>query len=156
MAEGDTARLVVWSRELRRVYARLRKALELTRAAVADGDRASDTLDDLLLLCHGFCTALDAHHQGEDRELFPAVAAAHPEVADVLHRLQQDHSMIAHLVAALRQATRQSAPPAEVARHLDGIGAIMESHFRYEERQLLTILETLELSADPGQVLGPL
>lgn len=32
----------------------------------------------------------------------------------------------------------------------------MESHFRYEERQLLTVLETLSLDADPGDVFGPL
>lgn len=32
----------------------------------------------------------------------------------------------------------------------------MESHFRYEERQLLSVLETLELSADVDAVLGPL
>ncbi|MDQ0727279.1 hypothetical protein [Microbacterium sp. W4I20] len=36
------------------------------------------------------------------------------------------------------------------------IAAIMESHSRYEERQLLSVLETLELDADPGRVLGPL
>jgi hypothetical protein len=32
----------------------------------------------------------------------------------------------------------------------------MESHFRYEERELLTVLETLELDADPDTALGPL
>lgn len=43
-----------------------------------------------------------------------------------------------------------------LARHLDGIGAIMESHFRFEERRLLTVLEALALDADPRDVLGPL
>jgi hypothetical protein len=32
----------------------------------------------------------------------------------------------------------------------------MESHFRYEERQLLTVLDSLALDADPGETLGPL
>lgn len=32
----------------------------------------------------------------------------------------------------------------------------MESHFRYEERQLLAVLERLELEAEPRAVLGPL
>jgi hypothetical protein len=41
-------------------------------------------------------------------------------------------------------------------RHLEGIAAIMESHFRYEERQLLSVLETLSLDAPPEEVLGPL
>lgn len=30
----------------------------------------------------------------------------------------------------------------------------MESHFRNEDRQLLTVLETLELDADVGSVLA--
>ena len=32
----------------------------------------------------------------------------------------------------------------------------MESHFRYEERQLLAVLEGLALDADPGKALGSL
>jgi hypothetical protein len=44
----------------------------------------------------------------------------------------------------------------QVARRLDGIAAIMESHFRYEERQLLDVLATLRLDSDPERLLGPL
>jgi hypothetical protein len=32
----------------------------------------------------------------------------------------------------------------------------MESHFRYEERQLLAVLDGLELSSEVAEVLGPL
>lgn len=32
----------------------------------------------------------------------------------------------------------------------------MESHFRYEEREFLTILDALALDADPQDVFGPL
>jgi len=64
--------------------------------------------------------------------------------------------MIAHLLGGLQQAVDRSAAPAELDRHLEGIAAIMESHFRYEERQLLSVLETLELEADVPDVLGPL
>ncbi|MGH3655537.1 MAG: hypothetical protein ACRDUA_02665 [Micromonosporaceae bacterium] len=64
--------------------------------------------------------------------------------------------MIGHLLAGLRAAVDRSAPPAELNRHLEGIAAVMESHFRYEERQLLTVLDTLALDADPHDVLGPL
>lgn len=89
------------------MHDRLREALDLTRAALDGGAR--EATRDLLLFCRGFCAALAGHHEGEDRTLFPAVAAA-----------------------------------------------IMESHFRYEERQLLSVLETLRLDADPAEVLGPL
>jgi hypothetical protein len=156
VTEGGTTRLVAWSTELRQVHQRLRDALQLTRAALADGVPAEPAARDLLLFCHGFCTALSRHHEGEDRELFPAIAAAHPQLRETLRYLQQDHSMIGHLLGGLQAAVDRSAPPAELDRHLEGVAAVMESHFRYEERQLLGVLETLELRADRDDVLGPL
>ena len=141
---------------MRRVHARLREALRVTREAVDHGESAETPARELLLFCHGFCVALTGHHEGEDRELFPAIAAAHPELRDTLRYLQQDHSMIAHLVTGLQSSISASATSIELARHLDGIAAIMESHFRYEERQLLEVLETLAYSANPARVFGPL
>ncbi|MBQ1027167.1 hemerythrin domain-containing protein [Micromonospora sp. C95] len=156
MAEGEKTRLVAWSHELRSVHDRLREALRLTRSALDHGDAAGPATRDLLLFCHGFCAALTGHHEGEDRELFPAIAAAHPELRDTLRQLKQDHSMIAHLLAGLQAAVDRAASPAELDRHVEGIAAIMESHFRYEERQLLAVLDTLALNGDPHDVLGPL
>ncbi|MET4226377.1 hemerythrin domain-containing protein [Oerskovia enterophila] len=152
----ETPRLVAWSRELRGVHDRLREALRVTRAALDDGEPAEPAARDLLLFCHGFCTALTGHHEGEDRELFPAIAAAHPELVGTLRNLRQDHSMIAHLLSGLTAAVDRAAPPDELERHLEGVAAIMESHFRYEERMLLTVLDTLALDADVREVLGPL
>lgn len=156
MTERETTRLIAWSTELRRVHARLRDALELTRDALDDGHAADQATRDLLLYCHGFCVALDGHHQGEDRVLFPAIEQAHPHLTDVLRSLARDHSMIRHLVMGLRAAVDRSASTAELERHLDGIAAVMESHFRYEEKALLEVLATLELPADPASALGPL
>ncbi|MEZ3181320.1 hemerythrin domain-containing protein [Streptomyces pimonensis] len=156
MTERETTRLVAWSQELRRVHSRLREALSVTRDSLADGTSGEAATRELLLYCHGFCTALDGHHQSEDRTLFPAVAAAHPELRPVLRSLEQDHSMIAHLLGSLRDAVDRAAPPEELDHHLEGIAAIMENHFRYEERQLLAVLETLELTAAPGEALGPI
>lgn len=156
MTEGETTRLIAWSHELRAVHDRLRDALQVTRTALQDPAPAEAGVRDLLLFCHGFCAALTGHHRGEDRELFPAIAAAHPDLRPTLRYLQQDHSMIAHLLSGLQAAVDRSAPPAELDRHLEGVAAIMESHFRYEERQLLTVLDTLSLDADQFTVLGPL
>ena len=64
--------------------------------------------------------------------------------------------MIAHLITGLSESVARADSPSELDRHLEGIAAIMESHFRYEERQLLTVLETLALTADVEVVLGPL
>lgn len=155
VVEGDKARLVAWSRELRGVHDRLRAALRVTQQALTDGEPAEPATRDLLLFCHGFCAALTAHHRGEDGELFPAIAEQHPELRQTLSYLRQDHSMIAYLLAGLQAAVDRAAAPTELDRHLEGLAAIMESHFRYEERALLTVLETLTLDADPDAVLGP-
>ena len=128
----------------------------MTREAVRNGAAADQPGRDLLLYCHGFCAALDGHHRSEDRTLFPAIEVAYPELAPVLRSLQQDHSMISYLLSGLSSALDQSAPAAELERHLDGLGAIMENHFRYEERQLLAVLEGLELDAAVHDALGPL
>lgn len=141
---------------MRRVHARLREALRITREAVDSGESAETPSRELLLFCHGFCNALDAHHTGEDRTLFPAIEAAHPDLAPVLRTLQQDHSMIGHLLGALEAAVRSCSSPEVLGGHLEGIAAIMGSHFLYEERQLLTVLEGLALDADPGEALGTL
>ena len=157
MGEGEKTRLVAWARELRAVHGRLRDALHVTRAAVADGGAGAEPATrDLLLFCHGFCAALTGHHEGEDRELFPSIARQHPALRDTLRYLKQDHSMIAHLLGGLQAAVDRSASAAELDQHLEGVAAVMESHFRYEERTLLTVLETLDLDADPRAVLGPL
>ncbi|HIZ98971.1 MAG TPA: hemerythrin domain-containing protein [Candidatus Janibacter merdipullorum] len=155
MTEGDHTRLVAWAHELRAVHARLREALELVRSA-ADGGADPPSARDLLVYCRGFCTALTRHHEGEDRHLFPAVAEEHPQLADTLATLTQDHSMMSYLITGLESALQREAPPDEVHTHLEGLGAIMESHFRFEERALLEVLTTLDLVADPDEVLGPL
>jgi len=155
-AESERARLVAWGDELRAVHGRLRRALRATLDSLDAGEASAPATRDLLLFCHGFCTALNGHHRGEDRELFPAIAAAHPELGGTLRKLEQDHSMIAHLANGLLAATERAAPTAELRRHVEGIAAIMESHFRYEERQLLAVLDGLELDADVHAVLGPL
>jgi hemerythrin-like domain-containing protein len=156
VTEGEKTRLTTWSHELRRVHHRLREALQVTRTALARGETTEPAARELLLFCHGFCTALTRHHSGEDRGLFPAIAEAHPGLRDTLCQLEQDHSMIAHLVTGMQAAVERGGAPSEIDRHLEGIAAIMESHFRYEERQLLTVLDTLALDADPQEVLGPL
>lgn len=154
---GDAApRATAWAAQLRAVHGRLREALELARRAVDQGEAPVVGGRDLLLYCVGFCAALSRHHRGEDRSLFPAVEAAHPELAGTLSYLRRDHAQLEHLLGSLAQAVERGEPPAALLRHLDGVDAVMESHFRYEERQLLAVLEQLHLDADTQEVLGPL
>ena len=156
MGEGDTTRLIAWHHEMTRVHARLREALDVVREAVEDGRAVPAPERDLLLFCHGFCTALSRHHAGEDRALFPALAELHPELRPVLAHLEQDHSMIEHLLGGLRRAIDLGGGPVEIERHLDGVAAVMETHFRYEERALLGVLADLSIDVAVGEAFGPL
>ena len=124
-----------------------------TESQLSDRHAASR---DLLLYCFGFCTALGGHHRSEDTGLFPELAGRHPELDETIAYLKQDHSMIAYLLSGLERAIGSQAAPEEIGRHLEGLAAIMESHFRYEERQLLTVLGTLDLDAAVPDMLGPL
>ncbi len=153
-------RLIAWDAELREAHRRLRRALhaaqESASASIAGRGAGGSPARDLLLYCHGFCLALSAHHLGEDDALFPALEAQHPRLRELIGRLRQDHSMIAHLLTQLDHAVASHASVEHLGRHLEGLAAIMESHFRYEERELLDILSELDLDADPHAVLGPL
>jgi hypothetical protein len=156
-------RVVAWDAELRAVHARLREALAVARAAVdsqADADTIPDAAAaasaDLLLYCTGFCAALDGHHRSEDAGLFPALEAEHPDLAPTIRKLMQDHSMLNHLLMQFRGALQGPPDRAVLRGHLEGIAAIMESHFRYEERELLEPLAALRSSAEGRQLLGPL
>lgn len=156
MSDEETTRLMAWGREVRAVHDRLRGALRLSQEAVASGGALPEPGRELLLFCHGFCTALDGHHRGEDALLFPAVEAAHPELSGQLRKLEQDHAMIGTLLAGLQSAVSREASPDVLGQHLEGLAAIMESHFGFEERTLLAILDRLELDAPVADVLGPL
>lgn len=146
-----------WSREMRAVHERLRAALHLSREQLEDGGDVDPPSRDLLLYCWGFCAALTGHHRAEDGQLFPRLVGAHPELEPVIGRLVQDHSMIDHLLGQLTRALENSAPAAEKLRHLDGIEAVMETHFGYEERQLLDVLdEVLEDDIAAADLFGPL
>jgi hemerythrin-like domain-containing protein len=145
VSEDEKSRLIAWNRELTAAHQRLRQALHDARDALDAGD-AGPAGADLVLYCHGFCAALSGHHLSEDESLFPALSARHPGLRPVIAKLTQDHEMIAALLAQLGHAVTAAAAPDELARHLDGLSAIMESHFSYEERQLLGILSALQLS----------
>lgn len=160
-------RVRAWGEELRRVHLRLREAMELATEQVEGPEqpkgRQPDTAfpdaphRDLLVYCWGFCAALTGHHSSEDSALFPRILEDHPELAPVIANLERDHTMIAHLVADFERALRAGAPRDEQLRHLAGIEAVMETHFRYEERQLVAVLNaTTGLGDDATAVLGPI
>lgn len=152
----DRARVVAWSTELRRVHQRLADALVIARESVEAGRPVAPALEPLTY-CWAFCAALDGHHGGEDHWLFPAVRAARPDLAGVLDDLARDHRMIGHLLGELRRAMTAGAGIDELRRHLDGIEAVMTTHFRYEEKRLLAVVDQVGLDdVDTTVVFGPL
>lgn len=153
----NTERLTAWGNELHEVHDRLRKALAVARESIEDGADAAEPRKDLLLYCRGFCLALAGHHRSEDHSLFPKIIEARPDLVPVIAKLSQDHSMIDYLITGLEKALANRADAVEQLHHLDGIGAIMESHFRYEERQLIEVLNAAEnLGQDRAELFGPL
>lgn len=138
-----------WGHEMRAVHRRLREALVLAREAIEDEADVDPLEGTPLLYCWGFCPALSSHHAGEDRALFPRLVERHPDLEPVVRQLRQDHSMIEHLIGALRRALDDGASTAEKLRHLDGVEAVMESHFGFEERRLLDLLDRID-DVDPG------
>jgi hypothetical protein len=139
------------SEQLIQVHQALRERLASLRAD------ATALPDDLLSHCLSFCAAIHTHHTGEDHELFPALTAAHPELAPVISKLEEDHVLVAGILGQLRDllAARPAAEPAALQRELDGLTAILESHFSFEERRIAAALDALGPENQFPDVLAP-
>jgi hypothetical protein len=146
------------SEQLIHVHQALREQLAaLRREAVSGtGPRGADA--DLLSHCLSFCTALHAHHAGEDSQLLPALRAAAPELAPAIDNLIDDHALVAGILQQVRDLLERPGPPPRpdsLARELDGLTAILESHFSYEERRIATALDALGTGAWTADVFSP-
>ena len=97
---------------------------------------------DLLTNCVAFCAAVTRHHTEEDTAAFPVLAERHPELRPVLEGLERDHRMVAGM---LQRASRLAGNlDADGARaELDGLAALLESHFAWEEKRLVAALDRL-------------
>jgi hypothetical protein len=78
--------------------------------------------------------------------MFAELLRYRPDLARTVANLVQDHEMIASIlsrVAELADHTTGCHSPAleGIGRELDGLAAIMESHFNYEERTIGVALD---------------
>ena len=142
-------RVTALSEQLVQVHQALRERLASLRE---DGTAAPD---DLLSHCLSFCAALHTHHTGEDHQLFPALQAAHPELAPVIGKLTEDHVLVAGILGRLRDLLASPPDPATLRRELDGLTAILESHFSFEERRIAAALDTLGPENHFPEVFAP-
>jgi hemerythrin-like domain-containing protein len=105
------------------------------------------------LLAHRltFCSAVTRHHTGEDGEVFPLLAKEFPQLRDVIEKLSNDHRVVADALTKLERllgnATREAAD--RIRAELDTVAALLETHFTYEERKLVSVLNSL-----PADQLG--
>jgi hemerythrin-like domain-containing protein len=134
---------------LREELARLREDVD---SYLDGGERPRE----LRAHCLTFCSALSRHHTGEDDGAFPVLAAQFPELRPVLEELRRDHHMVAGILRRLEELLGGLGPdpdPAEAQRvraELDGLAALLESHFVYEEKRLVSALNSLSAPSWDG------
>ncbi|MFH9352437.1 hemerythrin domain-containing protein [Kitasatospora sp. NPDC017646] len=144
MASPITGRTAAPSLQLSQAHNELRRRLTGVRSALGRRHQRAD--DSLLAHCLAYCSALTNHHQGEDEGLFAALVRERPDLAPTVAKLVEDHGLIATLLARVRELAEQAAGKdgadlEAIARELDGLAAIMESHFGYEERAIGAALD---------------
>jgi hypothetical protein len=147
----DHDRAIALSLQLTLTHQALRDRLDALRRELRSGSASPPA--DLLEHCAGFCSALERHHTGEDEGLFPALRREFPELAPTIDKLAEDHWLIAGILRRVGELTTRAAggaDPAAVAGELDGLAAIVDSHFAFEERRVSAAIDAL-VARHPGQ-----
>jgi hemerythrin len=138
VASRDGDRAVALSLQLTRAHQELRRQIREIRTSLGKR-RLSD--DGLLTHCLAFCAALTSHHQGEDDGMFTQLLRERPDLAPTIANLVEDHGMMSSILSQVSELAHRAAESdtralEEIAGELDGLTAIMESHFGYEERTI--------------------
>lgn len=132
-------RAVALSLQLAQAHRELRRQINQLRA---DPQQHRSGSEALTVHCLAFCTALTSHHQGEDTGMFIELLRQRPDLAKVVANLIEDHEMITAIVSRVVELAGSPGPTSEtIGRELDGLMAIMESHFTYEERAISEALD---------------
>ncbi|MEU3573669.1 hemerythrin domain-containing protein [Kitasatospora sp. NPDC036755] len=160
MASPSSGRTAALSLQLSQAHQDLRRRLADLRAGLGrprhpdtygdtdahGGTGGSGGEDRLLTHCLAFCAALTNHHQGEDGGLFAQLLRERPDLAPTIGKLVEDHGLITDILTRVRDlaALAAATPGADleaIGGELDGLAAIMDSHFGYEERALAAALD---------------
>ncbi|WP_238362282.1 hemerythrin domain-containing protein [Actinopolymorpha pittospori] len=115
-------------------------------------------LRDLRAHCLTFCSALTRHHTGEDTGPFPVLAAEVPELRPVIDELVRDHRLVTDALRRVeevldslgRMPEHDEARRRRVRGELDTLAALLETHFSYEERRLVSALNDLGALSPDG------
>jgi hypothetical protein len=146
------SRRSAFGQQLVEVHIWLREQLEDLRDGIDDYFAGTGVLPrDLRLHCLTFCSALTRHHTGEDGGAFPVVADEFPELRAVITELKTDHNRIDWILGNLGKlldALPDEPDPATEARvraEMEGLAAIMETHFVYEEKKIVAVLNAMDV-----------
>ncbi|MFI9556899.1 nitroreductase/quinone reductase family protein [Nonomuraea endophytica] len=125
---------------LRMIHDAFRRELVLIRKEIAESGPGLGA--QLRVNCLTLCQGLHVHHSHEDRGLFPALSAQHPELAEVMDRLGAEHEKVAALLARLQEVVSTgSADTQAVLKEVEELASAVEQHLDYEEEQLIPILD---------------
>ncbi|BCB91218.1 IclR family transcriptional regulator domain-containing protein [Phytohabitans suffuscus] len=142
-------RATALSVQLTLTHQALRERLSALRQHLLSGSGdAPPTGSDPLRHCAAFCTALRGHHTGEDEGLLPALRREFPELAPTIDKLAEDHWLLAGILRRVEELAASAASVAVVVGELDGLAAIMDSHFAFEERRIAAAVDGLKASRD--------
>lgn len=142
------SRVAALGDELVRIHDTLRTHLSHLRSGGTHPGRS------LTAHCLSFCEALTRHHTGEDAGAFPALTAQFPDLRPLLDKMTEDHAPISGIVTWVEAIARDLADGSSprLTAELDGLSAIMESHFSFEERRIRDALDALDGTA--SELLG--
>lgn len=140
--------LTAFGNQLIGVHLWLREELAALRqdvdAYLAGGTRVRD----LRTHCLTFCSALDRHHNGENDFAFTKIAEQFPELSPVLEELRRDHQLVDDSLQRLERLVGEldrESDPTEFRRELDSLAALVETHFTYEEKRIVSALNALKV-----------
>jgi hypothetical protein len=142
VASQDRDRAVTFSAQLAQAHQELRRKINLLKAGLSQRQPANV----LITHCLAFCSALTSHHQGEDSGMFADLLQERPELVATVSNLVEDHRLIASILSRMAKIADQTLGPEgsvsdAIRFELDGLAAIMESHFAYEERAIGAALD---------------
>jgi len=101
VAAREAGRAVAWSRQLAKAHAAVRQQLRGLRANLGSAQAGG-----LVTHCLAFCSALSAHHHGEDADLFAELLRVRPDLRDTVRKLAEDHQVIAGILASVGDLAR--------------------------------------------------
>ncbi len=144
VATAPNHRITAWSEQLTQAHDTLRRHLQLLQENLDDPNAAEPGL---ITHCLAFCSALTTHHVGEDDGMFVDLLRARPDLEPTIANLVQDHRMIATILTSVRDLVTEAGGATTerrktIAREFDGLAAIVESHFSYEERAISAALDS--------------